>query len=147
MNNNPRGAALPGERTTARTAVFTGMCINLLCQYSADIYESVGFGCAVGRTVKRKAAYDRGARAHTLMILLFRARKHHTTSVASCPQKQVLRNREDRGSLQFYGKRFLPYMAISDRVKHMEMTVKCSWTEGCTYSVVQKFVDLSLSTP
>ena len=31
-HNTPRGLALPGERTAARTAVFTGMCINLPCQ-------------------------------------------------------------------------------------------------------------------
>ena len=32
-HNTPRGAALPGERTTAWTAfhVFTGMCINIPC--------------------------------------------------------------------------------------------------------------------
>ena len=28
-HNTPRGAALSGERTTARTAVFNGMCIDL----------------------------------------------------------------------------------------------------------------------
>ena len=31
-HNTPRGAALPGERTAARLAVFTGMYTNLPCQ-------------------------------------------------------------------------------------------------------------------
>ena len=31
-HDTPKGAALLGERTTARTAAFTDMCINLPCQ-------------------------------------------------------------------------------------------------------------------
>ena len=41
-HNTPRGAALPGERTTARTAVFTGMCINLPCQKNTREVNRVG---------------------------------------------------------------------------------------------------------
>ena len=41
--NTPRGAALPRERTTARTAEFTGMCIDLPCQKKKREVTRAGF--------------------------------------------------------------------------------------------------------
>ena len=48
-HNTPRGAALPGERTTARAAVFTGMCINTPCQKKKREMARAGFELATLR--------------------------------------------------------------------------------------------------
>ena len=45
-HNTARNAALPGERTTVRTAVLTGMCINLPCQKKKREVTRAGFELA-----------------------------------------------------------------------------------------------------
>ena len=48
-HNTPRGVALPGVRTIAPTAEFTGMCISLLCQMKKREAVRAGFELATLR--------------------------------------------------------------------------------------------------
>ena len=58
MHNTSRRATVPGERTTARTAVFTGMCIDLPCPKKKRKVTWAGFELATLRLGNVRRHFD-----------------------------------------------------------------------------------------